>query len=149
MPSRSDEHCRQSCMGPPGAKKRRYPDDVLNVTLSLRAGAPEDLDLHRAQVYLNYVERAGSDGAVDFANRYRPLRKHADWLRGLWSRLIAVQHVKRVTVRAEHDFHNEVELLRLGRIRVCGDNDFLIVKNAREGDDALRKAGDSIVRAVP
>ena len=43
--------CRQSCMGPPAPKNGAIRMTGLNVTLSLRAGTAEDLDLHRAQGY--------------------------------------------------------------------------------------------------
>src|SRR5215469_17993892 len=81
-------------------------------------------------------------------NPYCALWDHADWLRSLRCRLIAVQHVNGVAFCAEHNLDDHIEFLCLRGIRIRSDDDFLIVQNAREGDDSLRKAGDSEVHAV-
>ena len=55
---------------------------------------------------------------------------------------------QRLSFGTEHNLHDDVELLRLRGIRIRGDDNLLIVENAREGDDPLGEAGDSEVDAI-
>src|SRR3954453_5769305 len=97
---------------------------------SLNACPPKDLDFHWAQAHANHVERPASERAVNFLHSHRSLRDAADRLRSLRRGLVAVQDVEGIAFRTQHDLHDEIELLRLGRIRVSGKHNFLIVENA-------------------
>ena len=111
------------------AQDDRAQDDRVSCIL-LGACATEDLDLQRAQVYANYVEWAGSDRTINLMYRWCSLRNYADWLRSLWSGLVAVQDIKGIAFRTQHDLHDYVELLRLRGICVRRDDDLLVVENA-------------------
>ena len=63
-----------------------------------------------------------------------------DGLRRHRGRLIAIENLKLFALGTEHNFDDDIELLPLRGIRVRGDNNLLIIQNAREGNYSLRKS---------